>query len=982
MPRPETKRSSGFFKGVLDGLRSSVSQRSDYIADENLQPELFRILKTMRHGFPFQPTAIAFDPVQRILALATKNGSLRLFGRPGVDACVQHDIDSAVFQILFLVNEGALVTVCADDTMHLWNIRQKQPEIVHTLKFQKERITYTCLPFQSKWLYVGTERGNVHIVNVESFTLSGYVINWNKAVEISRKSHPGFVVHLSDNPVDPNKLLIGYESGTAVLWDLRNKAADCRFQCSELLRSASWHHEGRQFMCSYNDGSLRTWNIKYPSKPESVLYPHAKTTKDKNSEVCHPITKVEWRTARGSDSFIAFVGGMSVEKKKQNPCVTVLHGKTTTVLEMEHSIIDFITLCETPWPSDYQDPYAIIVLLYNDLVVIDLTSSGYPCYQNPYPMDLHESPVTSCSYFADCPNDLIPALYSTGTKGKKNVCFSEKDWPVDGGSWGISTLSYPEVIITGHADGSLKFWDASSVFDFQQQETQSEITVLEIPVFYETDEDLDNPDADIAVAYQQVKIENQNSASNQDSAKTVAYAVRCGPAIVTSSEVRGENPIEPDKCRSSAVEQVNGMCLSPTTRKHLLQRKPPSAEMRRTKSQDKIDSSFARSRSSSMSSLENMTSEAVQCLVFAESYCRKSDFVTSPTLWVGTNLGSVLIILLTLSSSDDERYTQPVIVSPSGTVYRLKGSILSVSFLDSTGTMLSPNFEPWKSENKSNNDKERKKLSSNNHSKSKVSPTADFQDSQLVLMCSEKQAILVTAPSQSCLQKINLTETSFVVKAEVILLKDHDKICLCCYAASGSITIYSLPSLRIICTEEFLPLVDMRVARTFCFSKNGHGVYLCSPTELQKFSISADYCNLLQDMLGTLFVNKELPEAPKQSFFKGLFGAAPSILDREELFGVSSGKPSKNVASHVHISSNSEQIKAHAGTLGGELAKVKQNLAERGEALSQLEDRTEKMMSEAESFQSAARQLATKFKDKKCCQITVRSRVFSFPHGI
>ncbi len=45
-----------------------------------------------------------------------------------------------------------------------------------------------------------------------------------------------------------------------------------------------------------------------------------------------------------------------------------------------------------------------------------------------------------------------------------------------------------------------------------------------------------------------------------------------------------------------------------------------------------------------------------------------------------------------------------------------------------------------------------------------------------------------------------------------------------------------------------------------------------------------------------------------------------------------------------------------------------QNLAERGENLSQLEDRTEKMMSEAESFQSAARQLATKFKDKKWYQ--------------
>lgn len=46
------------------------------------------------------------------------------------------------------------------------------------------RITYCHLPFQSKWLYIGSERGNIHIVNVESFTLSGYVIMWNKAIEL------------------------------------------------------------------------------------------------------------------------------------------------------------------------------------------------------------------------------------------------------------------------------------------------------------------------------------------------------------------------------------------------------------------------------------------------------------------------------------------------------------------------------------------------------------------------------------------------------------------------------------------------------------------------------------------------------------------------------------------------------------------------------------------------------------------------------
>lgn len=31
---------------------------------------------------------------------------------------------------------------------------------------------------------MGTERGNTHIVNIESFILSGYVIMWNKAIEL------------------------------------------------------------------------------------------------------------------------------------------------------------------------------------------------------------------------------------------------------------------------------------------------------------------------------------------------------------------------------------------------------------------------------------------------------------------------------------------------------------------------------------------------------------------------------------------------------------------------------------------------------------------------------------------------------------------------------------------------------------------------------------------------------------------------------
>ncbi|PIO39970.1 hypothetical protein AB205_0154670 [Aquarana catesbeiana] len=77
-------------------------------------------------------------------------------------------------------------------------------------------------------------------------------------------------------------------------------------------------------------------------------------------------------------------------------------------------------------------------------------------------MDVHESPVTCTEYFADCPPHLIPVLYSVGAKNKKQG-YSNKEWPLTGGIWNLGTTAYPEIIVTGHADGSVKFWDASAI---------------------------------------------------------------------------------------------------------------------------------------------------------------------------------------------------------------------------------------------------------------------------------------------------------------------------------------------------------------------------------------------------------------------------------------------------------------------------------------------------------------------------------------
>ncbi|KAJ3606983.1 hypothetical protein NHX12_026498 [Muraenolepis orangiensis] len=73
---------------VLDGLKEVSSSsapsvqagpQENNLVPETLQSEHFQLCKTVRHGFPYQPSSMAFDPVQRILAVGTQSGALRLF---------------------------------------------------------------------------------------------------------------------------------------------------------------------------------------------------------------------------------------------------------------------------------------------------------------------------------------------------------------------------------------------------------------------------------------------------------------------------------------------------------------------------------------------------------------------------------------------------------------------------------------------------------------------------------------------------------------------------------------------------------------------------------------------------------------------------------------------------------------------------------------------------------------------------------------
>ncbi|KAL7881276.1 hypothetical protein AOLI_G00081240 [Acnodon oligacanthus] len=1148
-------------------------------------------------------------------------------GRPGVDCYCQHESGAAVLQLQFLINEGALVSACADDTLHLWNLRQRRPAILHSLKFNRERITFCHLPFQSKWLYVGTERGNTHIVNVESFILSGYVIMWNKAIELSTKTHPGPVVHLSDSPKDEGKLLIGFESGTIVMWDLRSKRADFRIYYDEAIHSVSWHHEGRQFMCSHSDGSLSMWNLRNTAKPFQVTFPHGKSQRDGRKESCKPILKVEYKTCRNRPS----------------QC-----WRWTT------RSWSFTVLCETPYLNEVQEPYAVVVLLEKDFIVVDLTQSNFPIFENPYPMDIHESPVTCTAYFADCPPDIIPVLYSIGAKHKKTG-YSHKEWPVSGGTWTIGSQTYPEIIITGHADGSIKFWDATAItlqmlyklktskvfekpkggevgrsaemveedpyavqmvswcpqsrvfcvvgisahvilYRFSKHDANTSITSLEVRLQCEMEDVISPSDTENTVCVtdpcghspqpqpssprsntpdsvrdsipclrvkdrvirmppgyqaelvvqllwvdgeppQQITSLDLNSAygllavGNCNGLAVVDYLQKTVILCMSTVELYGsadpfqrltrsprknrqstsdfcmrglsnfysdskkrirtsyqsltelsDNQVSLDLERSKSptsvpypsslhndprgtaepvsnlrashyspvfylldnvkgpgrklslptdlktdLDHVNGHCTSPTSQPcvpgrprvpggpegpRLSRRGPGRPPFRKAQSaacmevslpvssltegyasrramlqqlhgvtmyshdehhtttyswneRESRENSFSRSRSSSVSSIDRDTKEAVTTLQFAESYGRKSDTMPTPCLWVGTSLGLVLLVPMSIPMDEQERMEEPITVAPTGTVLMLKGSVLRFGFLDCSGGLIQSPYELWRDLNAPEDPERPRRRKLVNFSPCSSQEAAS--DGHLAVVCSERQAKVFLMPSQACLYVHNITESSFVLRADVVGVSNS--VCLACFCANGHIMILSLPSLRPLLDVNYLPLTDMRIARTFCFTNGGQALYLSSPTEIQRITYSQEMCDNLQEMLGELFTPIETPEAQNRGFLKGFFGGNAQTFDREELFGeAAAGKASRSLAQHIPGQGSVEGVRAAAGGVVGDLARARIALDERGQRLGELEERTALMMASAETFSKHAHELMLKCKDKKWYQ--------------
>lgn len=416
---------------------------------------------------------MAYDPTSKLMAIGTNSGVIKVFGKPGVEFYGQHvpiissanpNATDCMVQILeWIPGSGRLLSLTSHNQLTLWEPAGTLLVPIKTLSLDKlKKVSSICCSFLKDLLWIGTEGGNVYQFDLKNFQITESTIFHDVVFEQlppTYKLNPGAIEGIKQIPDQSNLLLIAYNRGLTILWDSEKSEIVRSFVSPGHGQSVGLYisSDGKQFTWYHADGSYATWNVDSSDEPENHNYvPYG-------PDPCKAIDTLV-RGFRGDDELVVFSGGMPRSAYGDRSCVSV-HCKdgTKVAFDFTSKVIDFFVTFEDD--SDNSQVEVLVVLLEEELVAYDLSKKSIPLVNAPYLHSLHASAVT-CNHLmsqvsAEVYNKILQAGFQQYAK------YSDISWPISGGEMPDRADDTPrseyDILLTGHEDGSVKFWDCSDV---------------------------------------------------------------------------------------------------------------------------------------------------------------------------------------------------------------------------------------------------------------------------------------------------------------------------------------------------------------------------------------------------------------------------------------------------------------------------------------------------------------------------------------
>jgi hypothetical protein len=141
-----------------------------------------------------------------------------------------------------------------------------------------------------------------------------------------------------------------------------------------------------------------------------------------------------------------------------NALLTITTGANSKQVFLEEDPLDIVCLTTNPWPTAQQQPLGLALLYPGRMELYDMHAETLSPVQPEHGLDFHSSLTTAVSVVSNCDATLFAAL----TWAKSQLPVSSRPWLLTGGTVSLLERNGWTLVITGHADGVVRFWHTNA----------------------------------------------------------------------------------------------------------------------------------------------------------------------------------------------------------------------------------------------------------------------------------------------------------------------------------------------------------------------------------------------------------------------------------------------------------------------------------------------------------------------------------------
>ncbi|RXH81808.1 hypothetical protein DVH24_036149 [Malus domestica] len=146
-------------------LQKAINNSQHNLPHGSLTAEDLDLRVAVHYGIPSTASILAFDPIQRLLAIGTLDGRIKVIGGDGIEGLFISPKQLPYKYIEFLQNQGYLVSILNDNDIQVWNLESRS--LVYCLEWETN-ITAFSVIHGSSLMYVGNEYALVAVVKYDA----------------------------------------------------------------------------------------------------------------------------------------------------------------------------------------------------------------------------------------------------------------------------------------------------------------------------------------------------------------------------------------------------------------------------------------------------------------------------------------------------------------------------------------------------------------------------------------------------------------------------------------------------------------------------------------------------------------------------------------------------------------------------------------------------------------------------------------------